>query len=413
MKELLIIKLFCKDRSNWLKYYQLIKGLNLDKELLLLFSLVENYYEAYPEHQYIGQDELKSFFQLEYSTYKSGELIEKLIEDIYKLEVSDSLIKDYIETVLEKDTATKIINKLLKVVDESESGLLVSVEEDLQKFKDATDESDRDDSIFVSDDLCELFSQEDSTNQINWRLKCLQESVGPLKEGLVHVFARTNVGKTSWLVSEITNFCHQLGDDEYILYFNNEEAGRQVKYRFYTAMLNTPLDKLKSSTDTAKLAMETYAKRGGHKLKLYDKDVFSVEDIDRFCYDYKPRIVVVDVADKVHFRGMGQLEGAQRLKELYRRYREISKRHKCTVITSAQASADAAGKKWLDLIHMDMSKTGKPAELDLSIGIGACTDEGKENIRYIHINKNKWNGRHDKLTALIDPYTGRYSDMEG
>jgi len=410
LKELLILKLFCKDKTNWTKYYSLIKNLNLDKELLLLFSLVDNYYDSYSEHEYISSDELKSFFQLEYSTYKSPDIINNMIDEIYQLEVSDSLIRDYIEAVLEKDAAAKIINKLLKVVDESETGVLSSVLDDITAFKDVVTTSSKSESAFVTDDLFSLFEEEDSTRTINWRLKCLQESVGPIKEGLVHVYARTNIGKTSWLVSEITNMCHQLGDDEYILYMNNEEAGRQVMYRFYTAMLNTNINTIKASAETTRMAIETYMKRGGHKLKLYDKDIFSVEDIDRFATEYRPRVIVVDVADKVAFRGMGQLEGANRLKELYRKYREISKRHKCTVITAAQASADAAGKKWLDLIHMDMSKTGKPAELDLSIGIGAVTDDGKENVRYIHINKNKWNGRHDKLTVMIDPTTGRYSD---
>ena len=60
---------------------------------------------------------------------------------------------------------------------------------------------------------------------------------------------------------------------------------------------------------------------------------------------------------------------------------------------------------------MDYSKTGKPGELDIAIGIGACSDIGKEHMRYLHLNKNKLTGAHEKITAIINPATGRYKDL--
>ena len=721
MLELAILKLFCKDRGNWDKYNKLIKGLNLEKELSLIFNLVSAYYEEYSEHSYIVPQELKAFFSLEYASYKSPEIINKVIDDIFLVEISDSVIVDYVQSVIEKDTATKIINKLLKVVDESEQGLLLSIKDDLAQYESTIKVGTQTNSNFVSDDLLELFAEDERTNHINWRLKCLQEACGPLQEGLVHVYARTNcfhpdtevltpegwmcvnavtkntriaqvdvdrkvsfiqplhiechyeengfqikdnigrvnlivsdnhdmaftygkvkelrkksiadicyfqgvkhhtsgiaklnthnvlspieklqiayqadgasrsykdygysfsfskerkinrlrdilnecgfefteykerqnkytsfyvksqvklykdfswvdlstvdyawsrafleelshwdshkvnlntfrfcttnkqvadkvqalatlsncnvyfttyegnanknskhstayilnirfqykpvdgssihklpikldcdvycftvpdgylivryknkvsicgnTGKTSWIASEVTNFAAQLNDDEHILYFNNEEAGRKVRYRLYSAMLNKPIEEIKQSYELTQKAIETYRQRGGNRLLLYDNETFSIEDIDRFCQEYNPKIIVVDVADKVTFKGVGNLEGQARLKELYMRYRALSKKYNCTVITSAQASAEAYGKKWIDLIHMDMSRTGKPSELDLSIGIGMSNDDGKENVRYIHVNKNKWLGVHARCTAIINPLTGRYTDV--
>lgn len=411
MLELAILKLFCKDRGNWDKYNKLIKGLNLEKELSLIFNLVSAYYEEYPEHSYIVPQELKAFFSLEYASYKSPEIINKVIDDIFFVEISDSVIVDYVQSVIEKDTATKIINKLLKVVDESEQGLLLSIKDDLAQYESTIKVGTQVNTNFVSDDLLELFAEDERTNHINWRLKCLQEACGPLQEGLVHVYARTNVGKTSWIASEVTNFAAQLNDDEHILYFNNEEAGRKVRYRLYSAMLNKPIEEIKQSYELTQKAIETYRQRGGNRLLLYDNETFSIEDIDRFCQEYNPKIIVVDVADKVTFKGVGNLEGQARLKELYMRYRALSKKYNCTVITSAQASAEAYGKKWIDLIHMDMSRTGKPSELDLSIGIGMSNDDGKETTRYIHVNKNKWTGVHARCTAIINPLTGRYTDV--
>ncbi len=409
MKELLILKLFCKDQTNWSKYAQALAGLNLDKELLLLFSLVSAYYEAYPEHTYIGSDELKSFFNLEYASYKSPELMEKLIDDIFIMEVSDSLIRDYIQTVLEKDVSAKIINKLLKVVDESESGLLPSIEEDIQKYKDAIKINKQSDSIFVSSDLDTLIEQEYEGDAILWRLKCLQEAAGPVREGLYHIAARPETGKTSFLASEVTNFANQLKDDESIIWFNNEEAGNRVQLRLYSSMLNTPIKDIIANKERAKAE---FLRRGGNKIKLYDNAYISIEDIDKICNEYNPRILIADIADKVMFRGAAHLDGPVRLKELYRKFRELSKTHKCAIITAGQASAEAHGKKWLELIHLDYSRTGKGGELDLSIGIGKSLEDGKENVRYLHLNKNKFTGLEIKTPVLLNPFTGRYSDME-
>lgn len=409
IKELFVLKLFTKDKNHYDKYYTFLSTTNLDSEIKLLFSLIDSYYTDYPEHKYIGSSELINYFQLEYSSYKDSESIIKVIEEVYRLEVSDSLIRDYLQQMLEKDTSTKIINKLLQVVDESKAGQLLTVKEDIAKYEELIKVNKQSDSIFVSNDLDELIEQEYEGDAINWRLKCLQEAAGPVREGLYHVAARPETGKTSFLASEATNFATQIKDDESIIWFNNEEAGNRVQLRLFSTMLNTPIYDIISNKEQAKAE---FIRRGGNRIKLYDNAYISIEDIDRICNEYNPRIIISDIADKVTFRGSAHLDGPIRLKELYRKFRELSKIHKCAIITAGQASAEAHGKKWLELIHLDYSRTGKGGELDLSIGIGKCLDDGKENMRYIHLNKNKFTGLEIKTPVLLNPFTGRYSDME-
>lgn len=716
IKELFVLKLFTKDKNHYDKYYNFLSTTNLDSEIKLLFSLIDSYYTDYPEHKYIGSSELINYFQLEYSSYKDAPSIIKVIEEVYRLEVSDSLIRDYLQQMLEKDTSTKIINKLLQVVDESKAGQLLTVKEDIAKYEELIKVNKQSDSIFVSSDLDELIEQEYEGDTINWRLKCLQEAAGPVREGLYHCYARPNcfdpetevltpsgwvtvdkityedllaqvdvhrnisfvkpshiekhyednmiaiadslgrvklhvshdhdmaytygkipelrkksaatityfqglkhhvagkssvpadlltpherleiayqadghsrsykdygytfsfkkerkikrlqqilkacgydyniykdgnngnigfyvktkrplhkdfswvdlskvseswgreflqelsmwdssirtslrfkfntakkevadmvqaiavlsdcnvfynkysptknpkhadtyelnirtkyvpvdggsinkfttgwggdvycftvpdghllvrrrgataivgnTGKTSFLVSEVTNFASQLKDDEDIIYFINEEKGNRIQLRLYSAMLNTPIDEIISNRQQAK---DVFLQRGGGKIKVYDNAYISIEDIDRICNEYNPRIIVIDQGDKINFRGGAHLDGPIRLKELYRRFREQAKVHSCAVITAGQASAEAQGKKWLEMTHMDWSKTGKAGEFDISIGIGKCLDDGKENMRYIHLNKNKFTGLEIKTPVLLNPFTGRYSDME-
>lgn len=409
MIELSVLKFFIKDREEFDKYYTLLASTNMDNEIKLLFSTISGYYEAYPEHKYISKDELCAYFALEFGHVKNKDVILGIIDSIYSLEVSDSLSKDYITKLLEKDYSAKIVNKLLGVLDESKSNVLLSVEDDIAKFKDLTKCTAEGSSLFLDDSFQAIIEEEyNESRYINWRLASLQQYAGPLREGLYHVYARTNIGKTSFIASELTYMARQLAADEDIIYFNNEEAGRRVRLRLLSAMLDKPIDTLIANIQQAE---EVYAKYGGNKIKLYDNAYILIEDIHRICNMFKPRIIVVDVADKVMFRGCGNMDGPVRLKELYRKFREVSKLYGCAVITSAQASAEAAGKKWLELTHMDYSKTGKPGELDIAIGIGASTDIGKENMRYLHLNKNKLTGTHEKITTIINPATGRYKDL--
>lgn len=716
LKELYVLKLFTKNKEYYDKYYHYIISAQLDQEVKLLFNCVDSYYSSYPEHVYIGLSELQNYFSLEYSNYKNPEIALKLIEEVYSIEISDSLIKDYISQMLEKDASAKIINKLLSVVDESKTGQLLTVREDIAKFEELIKVNNQNDSVFVTNDLDQLLEEEYSGSVVNWRLRSLQETCGPVREGLYHIYARPNcfspdtevltpsgwapvadityedfiaqvdgdrnisfvkpshiekhyednmllihdtlgrvklhvsqdhdmafqygdvkelrkksakdiiyfqgvkhhvagkskaiaelltpherleiayqadghsrsyrdygytfsfkkerkikrlqqilkacgyeyniykdgnngnigfyvkttkplhkdfswvdlsnvsvlwgkafiqelshwdstlrsktrfkfntankkvadvvqaigvlsehnvlinkyhptgnkkhahtyelsirsaykpvdggsikkestswsgdvycftvpdgfllvrrdgataiagnTGKTSLIASEVTNFAGQLQDNECILYFNNEEKGNRVQLRLYSAMLGVPIEDILAQREKAK---EVFTRRGGSKIKLYDNAYISIEDIDRLCLEYSPRIVVVDIADKVTFRGAGHLEGTMRLKELYRKYREQAKIHGCAFITAGQASAEGHGKKWLEMTHMDWSKTGKAGELDISLGIGKSLEEGKEGIRYIHVNKNKFTGEEAKISVILNSKTGRYSDME-
>ena len=126
---------------------------------------------------------------------------------------------------------------------------------------------------------------------------------------------------------------------------------------------------------------------------------------------HKPRIVIIDQGDKVSFPKDGDHSNADRLQKLYQIYRELGKEHKCDIITVGQASGEAEGKKWLSMDMMNNSKTGKPGELDVINGIGCSFAEGDEELRFIHLCKNKLTGTHGKHTVLIDPQKGRYKDV--
>ena len=72
----------------------------------------------------------------------------------------------------------------------------------------------------------------------------------------------------------------------------------------------------------------------------------------------------------------------------------------------SQLSADAQDKAYPDLSMLENSKTGKAAEADLIILIGANATMG--DTRILNLPKNKISGSHEPVVSRIIPSISRY-----
>lgn len=405
--EIILIKYFIKNKTNFTQHKNIFKELTLEKEINLIFKLIENYYTDIEHHEYIGEDELISYFLIQYPLIKEKDIILEMIKLIYSVDISNSLIQEHIKNLVEKDVANKIVNKLLPVLTENKFNLLRTVTEDLEYFSQFAKKQDEE-SPFNEDDLETLLDKHVTGGGLNWNLQCLQEDIGPLRPGdLGHIFARVETGKSSFIASELSGMVDQLSDEEIILYCSNEEASGKLKLRLYQTLTGLTKEAVVADVRNAK---DVFNKRGGNKVK-YIGDVLQLSLIEELCAEYKPRLLIVDSADAVSFRGDKNMEGPIKLKLLYEHYRRLANRYQVPVLTVGQASAEVAGKKWLEMHHMDFSKTGKPAALDFAIGIGKLMDGSSDDLRYLNIPKNKLTGKHSKHTVLFDYTTAIYSDI--
>jgi replicative DNA helicase len=405
--EILILKLFLKDRDNYIKYSHIMSTLILDKEFVIIYKTIEKYYETIPTHSYIGQDEYTNFFLLHHNTLKDKDIILDLTKQIYNVDVSDSLMGEVIKNLLEKDTCNKIVQKLLPVLSENKFGILSSVEGDLKSYLKLVTKENQD-SPFEDTPLEDLLENHVTGEGLHWRLSCLNEDIGVLRPGyLGHMFARTDSGKTSWLCSELSYMAKQLVDDENIIWFGNEENVGRIKLRLYSALLNEPLDRIVQYKDAA---LEKFELQGGNKIKFVGQ-IHDIKQIRNICFEYKPKLIVIDSGDKVSFSGDSKYEGANRLGQLYYLYRQLVDEFGLIGLTVGQASAEAAGKKWLEMHMLDNSKTGKPKEMDFIVGLGRTLGSEEDGIRYINIPKNKLIGRNGKFAIKFNPATGRFSNL--
>ena len=212
-----------------------------------------------------------------------------------------------------------------------------------------------------------------------------------------------NCGKTSFNCNQIAYILKNT--KESVLYFNNEEAGGRVYFRIVEAYFGIDREKL---GENLKKAETRFKEETQDRLKIFDRATISKYDIERVVKSVKPGIIIVDNLDKIKgFKGDRQ---DIMLGSIYTWAREIAKQY-APFIGVSQAADSASNKKWLDTGDMADSNTSKQKELDFLIGIGATTNIGEENIRYLSICKNKFNSFPNKITCRFDSKTSRFKEM--
>lgn len=347
--------MFLLSKENFDKYFKFIFELNLELETKNFLKTIQEYFSEYPDKEVLSVEELLVFFSVKHPILKKRTSYSAYLERLGSTEIDNKVLEENLNHFLEKYFASEMVFKLTEVLDGDSYSVLDEVQEMLAEFNERKVKLNKDeDQLFVKSNLTELLQEEVHEAGLRWRLSCLNESIGELRGGsLGHVFARVDTGKTSFIVSEVSNFASQLKDDEVILWCNNEEKGKRVLFRIYQSVLKcNKTDLINYPTD----AEEEFTKLGGHKIKIYDQAIITVEDIEQLMKTYNVRLLVIDQGDKVRFSGDRDMSTVDRLKAVYGKFRELAKSYDCDVIAVGQASASAEGLKWLKTSDMDNSK---------------------------------------------------------
>jgi len=408
--ELSIIKSFIKDKDIYNKYIKYIDRIFINKDIKYLLNTIIKYYTKYTEHNYISLDEFKSYFYHLYPTIKDKTYYNSIFTQLGELDTSDSFADELVKSLIEKSFVQQIVDLSLPVLSNEKFDVMPKLEETIKEFYNAIDiQTEEETVIYTEEEIQELFGEEIHSTGYKWRLECLNNDIGSLSGStLGHVFARPNCGKTSFLLSEAAYFATQLDDGECILYINNEDAKKRIKRRLMSAVCGATAEQIYLNIPKA---LQLYQERGGEKIILIDQAIMTMDEVAGLIKKHKPQLVVIDQGDKITFRGGNSMANHDRLKEIYRQFRELAKTYDTNILTAGQASMDAHNKKWLNQLHMDNSKTGKPGELDYAIGIGKQEQEFDTMVRYITIVRNKLkNGEEGRHTVTLSGAKARYQD---
>ncbi|CAB4170092.1 DNA helicase, DnaB-like, C-terminal [uncultured Caudovirales phage] len=416
-----ILHLCSQSKENFQKYRRYVKPHIVVKETNIILDGMDKYYKTFPGVTEFNWDAFSAYLIADQSKRLTDDSIVKLRMTLTKAKMftPHHAHEEVIKTIIELDYLSQIMEECERVKEGSSdlehvhilaTDALKSVERYIEK-----------DELFVSADLSSI-ADRISSSGYEWRLDVLNRSLGPLRTGnFVIVAARVEVGKTTFLASEVSHIAQQLPKGRPVVWVNNEEESSVVFFRIVQAALG------KESKDIiadSKVAMESYSTlMGGDKNKIrVTKDTNHVRDLETLFREVNPGLIVFDQLDKVDGFNKGDDREDIKLGKIYKWARELARTYG-PVIAASQLSASVVDLKDPPFIGMDAlrgSKTDKPGEADVVLTIGKYKEPKspeEEMIRTINVPKNKLPGggskhveteRHGQYLVTIDPVRARF-----
>lgn len=415
-----ILHLCSESKENLLRYKRYVKPHVVNKETMIILDGMEKYYKSFPS--------IKTFEWESFSAYLVADQSKRLTEDsLVKLRMTLTKAKSFIPHHAHEEVVKSLIelDYLAKIVEECER--VKEGTSDLEDVHLLTTNALRDveryiekDELFVSADLSSI-ADRISSSGYEWRLEALNRSLGPLRAGnFLIVAARVEVGKTTFLASEVSFIAQQMPKDRPVVWVNNEEESSVVFFRIVQAALGM---KSKDMIADSAGAMTKYtALMGGDKNKIrVTKDTNTMRDLEVLFKEVNPGLIIFDQLDKVQGFNNADPEHIV-LGKIYKWARELARTYG-PVIAASQLSASAVDLKDPPYIGMDAlrgSKTDKPGEADAVVTLGKYKDPKtpeEEMLRTINVPKNKLSGngprsveaeRHGQYLVNIDPIHARF-----
>ena len=361
---------------------------------------------ASAQKKYDSDLDINTLIQLHRNKYpalpdSSREPIEEVIKELDKYKpMNKDILKDLIVDFWRKDKAHKI--------SDLSADIWLGNSDDFTMLRSLVDtaieKTPEDDANFtkVEDTVKDYIEKWDEGFEFKFELQPLADKLNGAGRGnLGIVFARPETGKTTFCTYLVAEYIRQ---GFKVAYFANEEPGRLVKGRVFSAYLRRSVDELKEHIEDS---MIIYKKEIEPNFDLLEGRGISLIEIDKFLDIHKPDIVLIDQLDKTVING-NFIRLDEKLRALYEGSRTLAKKHQVLLWAVSQASYDAQGRQEVDFSMLENSRTGKAAEADLIIGIGKNYGEEDDYIRHLCISKNKLNGWHGTVTCSIDIFRARY-----
>lgn len=240
---------------------------------------------------------------------------------------------------------------------------------------------------------------------------------GADKNFLVNDCIVHNCGKTTMLASESSFIAPQLPKEQHVIWFNNEEEGRKVKFRVIQAAIGWTTKQIQ---DNPLKAYELYEKEVGSldRILIYDRPAIHTKDVRKVLDKYDVGLIIFDQLRKV--KGFEKEGGNDvgRLQLLFQEAREWAKEY-APVINVHQARGDAEGQRYIELNQMHGSQTDIQGEADAVVALGRTHEPGFEKTRFLYVPKNKLAGgplsdekyRNGKFELIIEPEIARFKGV--
>jgi len=397
------------------KYEHILEKYLISEESKVLFKDIKKYYDETPDDiTSIDWDKFGLWFRMQHPMFGSAkhETYTLLIHKLHDMAPCNGA-DPYVRNLRQQYYSHQVANLGLEGTEGSATAL-DQVADLLTEYQESAAHVHTD--YVVTNDINALVEYASPKGGLKWRMSELNLSYGPLKKGdLVLLGALPELGKTTFLASELTYMAPQLPTGSRVVYFTNEEAGMKVKLRIIQAALGVPKEDIDRNPVGA-IARYTDLMGDVERIMVHDKSNLSVRDIENFLRKHDIGLIVVDQMRKVLGTGIDANNDVAVLAALYNKARQWAKDY-APVITVHQASALAEGMLFPLGTMLHGAKIDVQGELDLQIMMGRSNHpDYHENLRGLNVVKSKSTSaksehRHRKWEVMIQPDIARFVGM--
>lgn len=392
ISDLTLLKLFFNSREKFEDYESYIRREALSQEAKTILADLGLFYAEFATVSKVDTDSFSTWFNQirhpEFNEVQHG-LYNEVFKRVNQQEVDTS--EEYVQSLIKHFKGEDYRARLQKHLETPNWSPEVA-KEIIEKAQDTlSNPLDKEYEINDPESFCAATSRQDG---LQWRLECLQNTLGSLIPGDFGIIAApVNAGKSTFLISEGVNFAHQMKEGT-LLWFTTEQTPKQVLKRLWCAALGITETELNNNRNMYKEQYITYMNGDLDRIKVFDGLGLSTADLARKIKKYDTKFVVVDMLDHITLKGGAGESDWRQLQRLYHAVRMMGR--VAPILGSSQCDASTSGinsegeewyKHWITSKQLEGSKVGKQGAGDFIITIGI--DPAYPKTRYINVCKSK------------------------
>ena len=338
-------------------------------------------------------------------TNSARQLIDTTAKLIAETDVNSEVITTLITEKYNQEKYTNFAEKFIKLSEGNTKIHLQDIEREFKEFTEGIVKEQEFGADIITPEM--MLDAADAQGKWTFNLPIWQEKIGGIGPGVFGLFAaRPNAGKTLAGIHSCFGPKGWAEQGAKIFWHGNEEAIHRTKHRAICCWSGIDFfdSKRNKRQEFINAAVEFDTKFKDRVIFYHQTglDYLKYEDIIK---EHTPDIIIVDQLDKLYVPG--DQDGHIRLRKLYTTMRENTANYPVAIMGVSQASDEASGKKFFGFESLEGSKTGKGAELDLCICIGAENLQQDSGARYFFVAKNKLTGWEGTGSYMIDKEKSR------
>ena len=394
MNDIHVLKIL-ETRNNFDKYSTFIRPVALTKYARQIYKDIGKWYDGDDSLVEVDWESFSEWFRvIQHPTYDIDDLgnYAKLFNRLERLDTDNAQYDQIMKGFIEREYATQMVGWLMEVAEGRLSAKhFTKLQHMLTLYDNDVHRVTAQEDALITDSIEELIEQVVGGKGLDWRLPEMNISAGPLRIGnSILIAAFTNVGKTTFALSEISHMIPQFDEGMECIYFCNEENGRQNKLRCMQAIIGaTSQDIIEHPTKVIQ-AYNDYVETNGEVFKFYWDTRMTTRFIEDTLRQHNPGLIVIDQLWNVEgFQDSGtSTEMYTALAKWVRRIASIA-----PTMSLHQGDGTTNGQKFLEATQLYGSKVGMQGCMDAIITLGKeVGDTVDKTERGLYIPKNKLQG---------------------